>query len=47
VQSLLLAAQEQGVDTCVQGSVATWASPLRKHFDVLRSSCSSKPVHYC
>jgi nitroreductase len=34
VQSLLLAAQEQGVDTCVQGSVATWASPLRKHFEI-------------
>ena len=34
LQSLLLAAQERGVDTCVQGSVATWASPLRSHFDV-------------
>ncbi|MEH6570012.1 MAG: nitroreductase [Halioglobus sp.] len=33
VQSLVLAAQERGVDTCVQGSVATWASPLSKHFD--------------
>jgi hypothetical protein len=22
------------VDTCVQGSVATWASPLRKHFEI-------------
>jgi nitroreductase len=34
VQSLLLAAQERGVDTCVQGSVATWASPVRSHFDI-------------
>lgn len=34
LQSLLLAAQERGVDTCVQGSVATWASPVRCHFDV-------------
>ena len=34
VQSLLLAAQEQGVGTCVQGSVATWASPVRKQFNV-------------
>jgi nitroreductase len=34
VQSLLLAAQERGVDTCVQGSVATWASPVRKHFHI-------------
>ena len=34
VQSLLLAAQERGVDTCVQGSVATWASPVRKDFDI-------------
>jgi nitroreductase len=34
VQSLLLAAHERGVDTCVQGSVATWASPLRKHFEI-------------
>ena len=34
LQSLLLAAQERGVDTCVQGSVATWASPIRSHFDI-------------
>ncbi|MEH6584040.1 MAG: nitroreductase family protein [Halioglobus sp.] len=34
VQSVLLAAQERGVNTCVQGSVATWASPLRKNFEI-------------
>lgn len=34
VQSLLLAAQERGVDTCVQGSVATWASPVRSQFHI-------------
>jgi len=34
LQSLMLAATEEGVGSCAQGALATWASPIRKHFKV-------------
>lgn len=34
IQSVSLAAQEAGLGTCIQAALATWASPVRKRFDV-------------
>ena len=34
LQSLMLAATAEGVGSCAQGALATWASPIRKHFKV-------------
>lgn len=34
IQSLALAAHEKGLGTCIQAALATWASPVRAHFDV-------------
>lgn len=34
LQSLALAAEERGLGTCMQGALATWASPVRSRFDV-------------
>lgn len=34
LQSLMLAATAQGVGSCAQGALATWASPIRKQFKV-------------
>jgi nitroreductase len=33
-QSLMLAATEEGIGSCAQGALATWASPVKKHFRV-------------
>jgi len=34
MQSLMLAATAEGLGTCAQGSLATWASPVKKRFNV-------------
>ncbi|SDW27160.1 nitroreductase [Marinobacter mobilis] len=34
LQSLMLAAQEEGLGTCPQGALAVWGSPVRKRFNV-------------
>jgi nitroreductase len=34
LQSLMLAATAEGVGSCAQGALATWASPVRKQFKV-------------
>jgi len=34
LQSLMLAATAEGIGSCAQGALATWASPIRKHFKV-------------
>jgi len=34
MQSLMMAATAEGLGTCAQGSLATWASPVRKRFKV-------------
>lgn len=34
LQSLMLSATEEGLGSCAQGALATWGSPVRKHFKV-------------
>jgi len=34
LQSLMLAATAEGLGTCAQGALATWASPVRKQFNI-------------
>jgi len=34
MQTLMLAAAAEGLGTCAQGSLATWASPVRRHFEI-------------
>ncbi len=34
VQSLLLAATAAGLGSCAQGALATWSSPVRRHFAI-------------
>lgn len=34
LQSLLLAAQAEGLGTCAQGALATWSAPVHQRFDV-------------
>ena len=34
MQSLMLAAVEEGLGSCPQAAIATWASPIKKHFDI-------------
>lgn len=34
LQSLMLAAQDQGLGTCAQGALALWRSPLENHFQI-------------
>jgi nitroreductase len=36
LQSLALSAHDRGLGTCIQGALATWAAPVRKHFVVPR-----------
>lgn len=36
LQSLMLAAQAKGLGTCAQASLAIWAGPVKKHFEVPR-----------
>jgi len=36
LQSLALSAHERGLGTCIQGALATWAAPIRRHFAVPR-----------
>lgn len=33
MQSLMLSAHANGLGTCAQGAIATWASPVRREFD--------------
>ena len=33
-QSLMLAATEENIGSCAQGALATWASPVKKHFRI-------------
>lgn len=34
LQTLMLSARSQGLDTCAQGALATWGGPVRAAFDV-------------
>ncbi|MBK8970843.1 MAG: nitroreductase family protein [Hahellaceae bacterium] len=34
LQSLMLAAKDQGLDSCAQGALAMWRSPLDKEFEI-------------
>lgn len=34
MQSLMLAAVEEGLGTCPQAALATWASPIKKHYQI-------------
>jgi len=34
LQSLMLASIEEGIGSCAQGALATWASPVKKHFRI-------------
>ena len=34
LQTLMLSARSQGLDTCAQGALATWGGPVRATFDV-------------
>lgn len=34
LQSLMLSLEANGLGSCAQGAIATWASPLRKEFDI-------------
>jgi len=34
MQSLMLAAVEEGLGTCPQAALATWGSPIKKHFNL-------------
>lgn len=34
LQTLMLSAEARGLATCAQGALATWAGPVREHFDV-------------
>ena len=33
-QTLMLSALANGLGTCAQGAIATWAGPVRKEFDI-------------
>jgi nitroreductase len=34
LQTIMLSAHSQGLGTCAQGALATWASPVRNHLEI-------------
>jgi nitroreductase len=34
LQTIMLSAHSQGLGTCAQGALATWASPVRNHLKI-------------